>query len=102
MKKKYIITISDALLITDIQKDFMLSGALPVEGGDEIIPVLNAYEKRFENAKAHIFASRDWHPINHVSFKTQGGPWPPHCVQGTEGAKFSPDLKLPAWRRGNF
>ncbi len=95
MKKNYVITSSDALLITDIQKDFMPGGALPVEGGDEIIPVLNAYERRFEDAKAHIFASRDWHPINHVSFKTQGGPWPPHCVQGTEGAKFSPDLKLP-------
>ncbi len=95
MKKKYIITSSDALLITDIQKDFMPSGALPVEGSEEIIPVLNAYEKRFENAKAQVLASRDWHPTNHISFKTQGGPWPLHCVQGTEGAKFSPDLKLP-------
>jgi len=96
LKKNYVITSSDALLITDMQKDFLPGGTLPVEGGDEIIPVLNAYERRFEDAKARIFASRDWHPINHVSFKTQGGPWPPHCVQGTEGAKFSPDLKLPA------
>ena len=79
-----------------MQKDFLLGGALPVEGGDEIIPVLNGYIKRFEDAKAHIFASRDWHPSNHISFKAQGGQWPPHCVQDTEGAKFSPSLKLPS------
>jgi len=95
LKKNYKLTSSDALLIADIQKDFMPGGALPVEGGDEIIPVLNAYIKRFENAKANVFASRDWHPLNHISFKTQGGPWPSHCVQETDGAKFSPDLKLP-------
>lgn len=94
LKKKIIIAKSDALLITDMQKDFLPGGTLPIEGGDEIIPVLNAYEKRFEDAKAHIFASRDWHPQNHVSFKAQGGPWPPHCIQDTNGAKFSPDLKL--------
>ena len=94
MKTKYNILSSDALLITDIQKDFLPGGSLPVKGGDEIIPVLNAYIKRFADAKAHIFASRDWHPSNHISFKTQGGQWPPHCVQDTEGAQFSPDLKL--------
>ena len=96
MKKTFNITSSDALLVTDIQKDFLPGGALPVDGGNEIIPVLNAYTRRFEDAKAHVFASRDWHPPNHISFKAQGGPWPPHCVQGTEGAKFSPDFKLPA------
>jgi nicotinamidase/pyrazinamidase len=96
LKKTFNITSSDALLITDIQKDFLPGGALPVEGGDEIIPVLNGYSRRFEDAKAHVFASRDWHPPNHISFKAQGGPWPPHCVQNTAGAKFSPDLKLPA------
>lgn len=96
MKAKYNIVISDALLITDIQKDFLPGGALPIQGGDEIIPVLNAYVKRFVEANAHLFASRDWHPQNHISFKAQGGPWPPHCVQDTEGAKFSSDLKLPS------
>ena len=96
MKTKYGITNSDALLITDIQKDFLPGGSLPVEGGNEIIPVLNAYSKRFADAKAHIFASRDWHPPNHISFKALGGPWPPHCVQETDGAKFSPNLKLPS------
>ena len=95
MEKKYVITNSDALLITDIQRDFLPGGALPVADGDEIIPVLNEYARRFEDAKAHVFASRDWHPPNHMSFKAQGGPWPPHCIQDTLGAKFSPDLKLP-------
>ena len=95
LKKNYNITSSDALLITDIQKDFLSGGALPVSQGDTIIPVLNEYAERFNNAGGHIFASRDWHPSNHISFKAQGGPWPPHCVQQTEGAKFSPDLKLP-------
>ena len=95
MKKTCIVNDWDALLITDIQIDFLPGGALPVAGGDEIIPVLNEYARRFKDAKAHVFASRDWHPPNHISFKAQGGPWPPHCVQQTEGAKFHPDLKLP-------
>jgi len=95
LEKKYTIESSDALLITDIQKDFLPGGALPVDGGDEIIPVLNEYARRFEDARVHVFASRDWHPANHISFKMQGGPWPPHCVQNTTGAEFSPDLKLP-------
>jgi nicotinamidase/pyrazinamidase len=95
-KLTYTLTDQDALLVTDIQIDFLPGGALPVEGGDEIIPVINNYIKRFVDAKAHVFASRDWHPPNHISFKAQGGPWPPHCVQGTSGAQFSPDLKLPS------
>ena len=95
MSKNYVIGNSDALLITDIQMDFLPGGALPIEGGDEIIPVLNDYIKRFEGGKAHVLASRDWHSFNHISFKAQGGPWPPHCVQLTPGAKFSPNLNLP-------
>ncbi len=95
MNKNYNITSSDALLITDIQNDFLPGGALPIERGDEIIPVLNEYARRFQEAKAPVFASKDWHPPNHCSFKQQGGIWPPHCVQDTKGAKFSPILKLP-------
>ena len=64
-----------------------------MNGGNKIIPVIKDYIKRFQ--KAHVIASRDWHPTDHISFKTQGGPWPIHCVQNTEGAKFSPELKLP-------
>jgi Amidases related to nicotinamidase len=93
--KKINLNEHDALLITDIQIDFLPGGSLPVEGGDEIIPVINNYIEHFESAKAHIIASRDWHPPNHISFQSQGGTWPAHCVQNTEGAKFSPDLKLP-------
>jgi nicotinamidase/pyrazinamidase len=95
LEKKYTIEPTDALLITDIQNDFLPGGTLPVEGGDEIIPVLNEYARRFEDSRAHVFVSRDWHPTNHMSFKAQGGPWPPHCVQNTKGAEFSPELKLP-------
>jgi nicotinamidase/pyrazinamidase len=85
----------NALIITDIQIDFLPGGALPVKEGDKIIPALNEYAKIFKKNDAKIVASRDWHPQNHVSFTNQGGPWPPHCVQGTDGASFSPELKLP-------
>ncbi|MGO8806085.1 MAG: nicotinamidase [Candidatus Bathyarchaeia archaeon] len=95
MNKTYNLTSSDALLITDIQNDFLTGGALPVPGGDEIIPLLNEFARIFADAKAPIFASRDWHPRNHCSFKQQGGSWPPHCVQDTKGAEFSPKFKLP-------
>jgi nicotinamidase/pyrazinamidase len=95
LSKTYKLTNQDALLITDVQLDFLPGGALPVEGGDEIIPVINNYITRFENAHAHVIASRDWHPANHMSFNALGGPWPVHCVQETDGAKFSPNLKLP-------
>ena len=85
----------DALIIVDVQVDFCPGGALPVPEGDKIIPVLNEYIKRFDEVGALIIATRDWHPPNHSSFKTYGGLWPPHCIQGTDGAKFHPDLRLP-------
>ncbi len=85
----------DALIIVDVQVDFCPGGALPVPEGDKIIPALNEYIKKFSEAGALIVATRDWHPPNHVSFKNQGGLWPPHCIQGTEGAKFHPSLQLP-------
>ena len=86
---------NSALIIVDVQRDFCLGGSLPVPKGDEVIPVLNRYVKRFVKARAPIYATRDWHPPNHASFKSQGGPWPPHCVQDTRGAEFHPDLGLP-------
>jgi nicotinamidase/pyrazinamidase len=95
MSEKYILNSSDALLVTDMQIDFLPGGALPIANADQLIPVINDYIKRFQDAKTHVLASRDWHPANHISFKEQGGPWPPHCVQNTGGAKFNPDLKLP-------
>jgi len=84
-----------ALIVVDVQKDFCQGGALPVPRGDEVVPVLNRYIQKFEEAGAQIYATRDWHPSNHVSFKSQSGPWPSHCVQNTEGAEFHRDLLLP-------
>lgn len=96
MKKDFSIDKTDALIVTDVQNDFCPGGALPVPGGDEVIPALNDYIKIFNEANAILFATRDWHPVNHISFKAQGGLWPPHCIQNTEGAQFHPELKLPA------
>ncbi|BCX82225.1 nicotinamidase/pyrazinamidase [Methylomarinovum caldicuralii] len=85
----------DALLIVDVQKDFLPGGALPVPEGDEVVPVLNRYIERFTRRGLPVFATRDWHPPNHCSFRDQGGPWPPHCVAGTKGAEFADGLRLP-------
>jgi len=86
---------SDALVVVDVQNDFCRGGALAVEGGDEVVPVLNRAIRQAERQGAHIVASRDWHPPQHVSFQQRGGPWPVHCVQNTPGAEFHPDLQLP-------
>ncbi len=84
-----------ALLIVDIENDFMPGGALGVTDGDRVVPVLNRYAGRFAGADLPVYASRDWHPSVTKHFKEYGGIWPPHCVQGTEGAEFHPDLRLP-------
>jgi nicotinamidase-related amidase len=84
-----------ALIVVDVQNDFCPGGALPVSAGDSVVPVLNRYIDLFWRSNAPIFATRDWHPENHLSFKERGGPWPPHCVQGTKGAAFHPHLSLP-------
>nr|WP_255454041.1 MULTISPECIES: nicotinamidase [unclassified Thermococcus] len=81
------------MIVVDMQKDFMPGGALPVPDGDKIIPKVEEYIRRFKEKGALVVATRDWHPPNHISFKEQGGPWPKHCVQNTEGAKFV--VKLP-------
>ena len=86
---------SDALVVVDMQVDFMPGGALPVPGGDEVVDMVNEYVELFTRAGATVVFTRDWHPPNHVSFKTRGGPWPPHCVQGTPGASFHPKLRVP-------
>ncbi len=85
----------DALVIVDVQRDFLPGGALAVPRGDEVVPVLNGYIRLFRDKGLPIIATRDWHPPNHCSFKKQGGPWPPHCVQDTPGAQFAPGLELP-------
>lgn len=85
----------DALIIVDVQNDFCPGGALPVERGDEVVPVLNRCMALSRARGVPVYASRDWHPRGHVSFRENGGLWPPHCVQDTEGARFHPDLELP-------
>ncbi len=88
-------TDKDALIVVDMQRDFMPGGALPVQEGDNIVPRLNQYIRLFFERGLPVFFTRDWHPPDHISFKDQGGVWPPHCVQDTEGAKFHPDLYIP-------
>lgn len=85
----------DALLIVDVQKDFLPGGSLAVQHGDQVVAPLNRWIADFSSAGLPVFATRDWHPDNHCSFAAQGGPWPPHCVAGTPGAVFATDLELP-------
>ena len=85
-----------ALLIVDVQKDFCPGGALPAPGGDRIIPALNRHLAEARERGMPVYASRDWHPAVTSHFKEYGGEWPPHCVQGSAGAQFHGDLKLPA------
>ena len=79
----------------DVQRDFCPGGALAVRGGDEVVPTLNRMVAACVELGIPIYYSRDWHPPNHISFKARGGPWPPHCVQGTPGAEFHSSLSVP-------
>jgi nicotinamidase/pyrazinamidase len=81
---------AEALVIVDFQNDFTPGGALAVAEGDAIADRVNelASDPRFDL----VVATRDWHPPDHGSFAEQGGPWPPHSVQGTEGAELHPAL----------
>jgi len=97
----------DALIVVDIQYDFLPGGRLAVAGGDEIIEPVNALAKRFGN----VVQTQDWHPADHISFASSHpgmepfqiielpyGPqvlWPDHCIIGTRGAQFSVALDLP-------
>ena len=79
---------ASALILVDIQNDFCPGGALAVAEGDQIIKAVNRLMPEFEL----IISTQDWHPSDHISFKEQGGPWPPHCIQGTEGAELQSEL----------
>lgn len=85
----------DALLLVDVQNDFLPGGSLAVKSGDLILPALNRCIALFRQARLPIYASRDWHPANHSSFHEQGGTWPPHCIANSRGASFSDQLTLP-------
>ncbi len=84
-----------AVLLVDAQNDFFPGGALPVPGGDAILPAVNALLELAGTRGWPVAASRDWHPEDHASFSTRGGPWPVHCVRGTAGAELHPGLALP-------
>jgi nicotinamidase/pyrazinamidase len=94
------------LVVVDVQNDFMPGGALAVPKGDEVVPVINRLAARFEN----VLLTQDWHPRGHASFASSHPGkkafetielpygrqvlWPDHCVQGTAGAAFHPDLDV--------
>jgi nicotinamidase/pyrazinamidase len=80
--------VARALLIIDFQNDFTPGGALAVPDGDAIADRVN--ELIASGEFDLVVATRDWHPPDHASFQEQGGPWPPHCVQGTSGAELHP------------
>lgn len=102
---------AEALIVIDVQNDFCPGGALAVNGGDEIVPLVNQLIERFDN----VVLTQDWHPAGHSSFASTHpgqqpfetiempyGPqtlWPDHCVQGSSGAEFHKDL---VWTRGQI
>ena len=99
---------NEALIVIDMQNDFCPAGALAVAEGDTIVPGINALMQEFRA----VVLTQDWHPADHLSFASQHenaapmsmtempyGPqvlWPDHCVQGTNGADFHPDLRTDA------
>jgi len=85
-----------ALLIVDVQNDFCPNGALSISDGDRVVEPLNCAAEHFAAAGLPVLASRDWHPPVTKHFREYGGLWPPHCVQGSPGADFHPNLRLPA------
>ena len=100
---------SSVLLVVDVQNDFCPGGNLAVEAGDEVVPIINKLAGRFSK----VVATQDWHPRNHVSFASSHPGrrpfevirlgdieqvlWPDHCVPGTAGAEFHPDLDARAF-----
>jgi nicotinamidase/pyrazinamidase len=80
----------DALIVADVQVDFCPGGSLAVPEGDQVVPLVNKLAPQFRT----VVTSQDSHPPRHCSFVEQGGPWPVHCVEGTPGWQFHPDLKV--------
>lgn len=84
----------DALLVVDVQNDFLPGGALGITGGDVIVAPVNRMLAAWRKRGLPVFLSRDWHPAGHCSFSARGGPWPEHCVAGTRGAEFAAALAI--------
>jgi nicotinamidase/pyrazinamidase len=85
----------DALIVVDVQNDFLPGGALAVPEGDRIISPLNDVIQKFQDENLSLFFTRDWHPQHHSSFLESGGSWPAHCVKDTKGAAFASSLNVP-------
>jgi len=83
----------DALLVVDVQNDFLPGGALGIAGGDAVVAPLNRLLAAWRTRGLPVYLTRDWHPPGHCSFAARGGPWPVHCVAGSSGAEFSPQLE---------
>ena len=81
-----------ALIVVDVQNDFCPGGSRAVERGDEVVAPLNRRIEEFLSRGEPVYKSRDWHPPTTKHFEAYGGTWPVHCVQGTRGAEFHPDL----------
>ena len=81
-----------ALIVVDVQNDFCPGGSLAVERGDEVVAPLNRLIAEFLERGEPVYKSRDWHPARTKHFTDYGGTWPVHCVQGTRGAEFHPEL----------
>ena len=88
------LTPADALIIVDLQNDFLPGGALGVPQGDDVVAPIQQLIDLYQAHGLPIYASRDWHPEGHCSFTAQGGPWPVHCIAGSNGAAFSSAINL--------
>ena len=88
------LTPADALIIVDLQNDFLPGGSLGVPQGDEVVAPIQQLIDLYQSHGLPIYASRDWHPEGHCSFTAQGGPWPVHCIAGSSGAAFSSAIDL--------
>ena len=89
------LTPRDALVVVDVQNDFCPGGSLPVKTGAEVASTMTRVAAEFDKRGAQVFVTQDWHPAGHSSFADNGGPWPPHCVQGGRGAELHANLQLP-------
>lgn len=88
-------TMNTAIIIVDVQNDFVEGGALAVTGGRAIVPIINKLVNELGD-RVLVVTTQDWHPANHSQFVEQGGPWPVHCVAGSEGSDIVKGLDIPA------
>jgi nicotinamidase/pyrazinamidase len=86
---------NNALIVIDVQRDFCDGGVLPAKDTSSLISPLNIVIASCIRDGVLCVFTRDWHPPDHCSFYLQGGPWPPHCIQGTSGAEFAAGLQFP-------